>query len=105
MKKVLAVLVLAMFLGGITAPAFASDNISSTDISLFDDDPKKDKKSKEKSSDCDTEVAVKTSDCGDKASDCKTSSSDCASKCGDKGVVTEAKAGDCSTKTKKDCGK
>lgn len=100
MKKVLAILVIAMFLGGITAPAFASNNISLTTISNLDDDPKKAKKSAKKTSDVD----VKTPACGETSSDCKTKSSDCATKCGDKASVTEAKASDCATKAKTDCG-
>lgn len=68
MKKVLAILVIAMFLGGITAPVFASDNSALSTISLADDDPKKVKKTKKsvkksekKSSDCNAEAKK---DCG-----------------------------------------
>ncbi len=60
MKKVLAILVIALFLGGITAPAFASNNSAFITISTVDKDPKKakksEKKSEKKSSDCTTEA-------------------------------------------------
>lgn len=64
MKKILAILVIAIFLGGITAPVFASNNSSLSTISLADKDPKKSKKSKKsekKSSDCNAEAKK---DCG-----------------------------------------
>lgn len=67
MKKVLAILVIAMFLGGITAPVFASDNASNITISTVDKDPKKATKSEKKSTaekksaDCD---AATKKDCG-----------------------------------------
>ncbi len=67
MKKVLAILVIAIFLGGITAPVFASNNSSLSTISLADQDPKKEKKTKKtkksekKSSDCNAEAKK---DCG-----------------------------------------
>jgi len=76
MKKVLAILALALFIGGISVPAIAANNNAPTVISLNEDDPKKAEKSK-KTSDC-----TKT----EKSSDCtKTEkSSDCSKKCGDK---------------------
>jgi len=70
MKKLLAILTLALFIGGISAPVFASDNSSATAIELTDKDPKKDKKSKsDKKSD-----AKKSSECSsEKKSDCSKS--------------------------------
>ena len=75
MKKVLAILVIAMFIGGITAPAFASNNSTLITMSTVDDDPKKAKKSAKKSekkeaaksSDCSSTCGEKAKkDCGDK---------------------------------------
>lgn len=81
MKKVLAILVIAMFLGGITAPAFASNSNTLISISTVDDDPKKAKKSAKKASDCDAKAEAKSSGCGEKASDCDTKAK---KDCGDK---------------------
>ena len=81
MKKTLAILALALFIGGISAPVIASNSNALTLISLHEDDPKKKaegektakkaEKSKEatKSGDCSTE---KKSDCSSekKSSDC-----------------------------------
>ena len=68
MKKLIAILVIAMFLGGITAPVFASNNSVLSNISLSDQDPKKEKKTKKtkkkaekKSADCNTKTKK---DCG-----------------------------------------
>ena len=80
MKKILAILVIALFLGGITAPAFASHNSSLFTISTVDKDPKKTKETEKKSSESTTEKK----------------SSDCA---------TEKKSSDCNTEAKKDCEK
>ena len=80
MKKVLVILALALFIGGISAPAIASNNNALTMISLQEDDPKKKKatKSKEatKSSDCTTEK--KSSDCTHEKKE--KSSSECGDK-------------------------
>jgi len=71
MKKTLAILALALFIGGISVPAIAASNSALTMISLQEDDPKKkekkaDKKAAEKkSSDCTTEK--KSSDCSKKS--------------------------------------
>ena len=92
MKKTLAILVLALFIGGISAPVIASGHNSLTLISLQEDDPKKKSKSKKsenkaekstkatKSGDCTNE---KKSDCtNEKKSDCTNEKrSDCSSKC------------------------
>jgi len=66
MKKTLAILALALFIGGISAPVIATNSNALTLISLQDDDPKKKaEKSKEatKSGDCSQE---KKSDCSSK---------------------------------------
>jgi hypothetical protein len=73
MKKVLAILTLALFIGGISAPAIASVNSTATAIELADKDPKKkDTKKSEKKADCETK----------KASNCETKKSDCSKSCG-----------------------
>ena len=74
MKKVLAILVIALFLGGITAPAFASHNSALITISTVDKDPKKAKKSEKKSAESTTEK--KSSDCS------KEAKKDCGKTCG-----------------------
>ncbi|MCF8346047.1 MAG: hypothetical protein K9G38_02455 [Bacteroidales bacterium] len=86
MKKLVAIVAIVAFMGGMTAPAFANDNASVIAIELADKDPKKaekkaEKKSDKKSSDCSTtEKAAK------KSSDCSTEkkTSDCNTPCGDK---------------------
>ena len=44
MKKVLVIFALALFIGGISAPAIAANSNTLTQISLNEDDPKKKKK-------------------------------------------------------------
>ena len=65
MKKLVAVLALVAFLGGMSAPIFANNNSSLLSIELADKDPKKKKAKKaeaeKKTSDCTTEK--KSSDC------------------------------------------
>ena len=74
MKKTLAILALALFIGGISVPAIAVNNSDLTVISLNEEDPKKKVKSEKKA-----ETSKKSSDCT------KTEkSSDCSKKCGDK---------------------
>ena len=74
MKKTLAILALALFIGGISVPAIAANNSDLTVISLNEEDPKKKEKSEKKA-----ETSKKSSDCT------KTEkSSDCSKKCGDK---------------------
>ena len=78
MKKVLAILALALFIGGISAPVIAANSNALTVIALNDEDPPKKEATKKKatkkeatkkSSDCSSE---KSSDCStDKKSDCK----------------------------------
>ena len=74
MKKTLAIIALALFIGGVSVPAFASDNTALTVITHQDDDPKKKAtKSKEatKSGDCTHEK--KASDCSSEAKPAKSS--------------------------------
>jgi hypothetical protein len=53
MKKLVAVIAIVAFLGGMSAPIIANDNASLTVIELTDKDPKKaDKKSDKKAADC-----------------------------------------------------
>ena len=78
MKKVLAILALALFIGGISAPVIAANSNALTVIALNDEDPPKKeapkkeapkKEAPKKSSDCSSE---KSSDCSTaKKSDCK----------------------------------
>jgi hypothetical protein len=77
MKKVLAILALALFIGGSSAPVIAANSNALTVIALNEDDPKKKETKKEatkkeatkKSSGCSSE---KSSDCStEKKSDCK----------------------------------
>ncbi len=75
MKKIIAILVVSFFLGGITAPVFAANNAELLTISLQDDDPKKTKKSEKKSADCDVPAEKKSADCDAKAA------KDCEKKC------------------------
>jgi len=66
MKKVLAILALTLFIGGISATAVAA-SVNSPAIELHEDD----KKSEEKKSDTKAEATKKSGDC----------SSECESKC------------------------
>ena len=75
MKKTLAILTLALFIGGISVPAIAANNNALTIISLQEDDPKK----KEKKSDKKAETSKEATKSGDCSSEKK--SSDCSSKC------------------------
>jgi hypothetical protein len=72
MRKVLVILALALFIGGISAPVIAANSNALTVIALNEEDPKKKDTKKEatkKSSDCSSE---KSSDCStEKKSDCK----------------------------------
>jgi hypothetical protein len=80
MKKLVAVIAIVAFLGGMSAPIVANDNASLTVIELADKDPKKaDKKSDKKAADCATKETAK------KSSDCTTAKkSPCEKTCGDK---------------------
>jgi hypothetical protein len=74
MKKTLAILALALFIGGISVPVIAATNNAMTIISLNEDDPKK-KAEGEK-----TEKPAEKSAEATKSGDCapKEKSSDCA---------------------------
>lgn len=73
MKKTLAILALALFIGGISVPVIAATNNAMTIISLNEDDPKKkgDGEKTEKSAEKST-AATKSGDCApkEKSSDC-----------------------------------
>ncbi|MCP4310935.1 MAG: hypothetical protein GY790_06700 [Bacteroidetes bacterium] len=73
MKKTLAILALALFIGGISATAIAATIDTPVAIELREDDKKKADKSKKK-----TEATKTSSDCsksceGEKKSDCSKS--------------------------------
>ncbi len=77
MKKTLAIIALALFIGGISVPAIAASNNALTQITLNEDDPKKKEK---KSDDKKAEKSKKAT----KSDGCATEKkSDCSSKCGD----------------------
>ncbi len=79
MKKLVAVIAIVAFLGGMSAPIIANENSSASMVELMDKDPKKAEKKtdkKEKAGDCTTEK---------KSSDCTTAKkSPCEKTCGDK---------------------
>jgi hypothetical protein len=79
MKKVLAILAVALFIGGISAPVIASNSNALTVIALNDEDPKKKDAKKETSKEATKEATKKSSDCSsEKKSDCSTEKkSDC----------------------------
>ncbi len=64
MKKLLAVLALALFIGGLSVPVIAANQNAQTLISLQDDDPKKkaDGEKTEKKAET-TKEATKSGDC------------------------------------------
>ena len=75
MKKVLAILAIALFIGGISVPAFAANSNVKTVIALNEEDPKN------------TETEKKSETTTKKSSECTTtekSGSDCSKKCEDK---------------------
>ncbi len=67
MKKFLAVIALAAFIGGIGAPAFANTTVTVQAVEHAEKDPKKEKKSEKKSKEC-AEAKEKSCEkkCGDK---------------------------------------
>ncbi|HER07650.1 MAG TPA: hypothetical protein ENO20_01965 [Bacteroides sp.] len=83
MRKVLAILALAIFIVGVSAPAIAANNRSFTVISLMDEDPKKKDQTSEK--------AVPAENKSEKKAGCEHS--------------TEAKAEKTAEAKKKDCSK
>ena len=70
MKKTLAILALALFIGGISVPAIAANSNALTLISLQDDDPKKKAEGEKKAEK--SKEATKSGDCSKekKSSDC-----------------------------------
>ncbi len=75
MKKTLAILALALFIGGISVPVIANNSNAPTLISLQEDDPKKAKGEKSEKKAENSKEATKSSDCS------KEKKSDCSSKC------------------------
>ena len=75
MKKTLAILALALFIGGISAPVIANNSNAPTLISLQEDDPKKAKGEKSEKKAATSKEATKSGDCS------KEKKSDCSSKC------------------------
>jgi len=69
MKKVLAILAIALFIGGISVPVIASSNNAMTLISLQDEDPKKkaEGEKSEKKAEKSTEATKKSGDCTSEA--------------------------------------
>ena len=79
MKKVLAILALALFIGGISVPAIAANNNALTVIALNEEDPKKKEATEKEATDKKAETTKKSGDC----TKTEKSSSDCSKKCGD----------------------
>jgi hypothetical protein len=73
MKKTLAILALALFVGGISVPVIAATNNATTTISLNEDDPKKKTEGEKTEKQAEkTAKATKSGDCApkEKSSDC-----------------------------------
>jgi hypothetical protein len=80
MKKALAIIALALFVGAIGAPVIAATVNHPVQTRVLEDDKKKEETKGEKSAEG-TEATKKTSDCsksceGEKKSDCSKSSGD-----------------------------
>jgi len=75
MKKALAILAIALFIGGISAPVIASNNNALTLISLQDEDPKKKAEGEktEKKAEKSGEATKKSGDCSSEAKPAKSS--------------------------------
>lgn len=76
MKKTLAILALALFIGGISVPAIAAINNAPFQITLNEDDPKKKEKKAEDKKAEKSKEAKKSDACAT-----EKKSSDCSSKC------------------------
>lgn len=63
MKKTLAIIALALFIGGISVPAIAAINNTPVEITLTDDDPKKKKAETSKKEAETKKAATKTEGC------------------------------------------
>ena len=75
MKKTLAILALALFIGGLSVPVIASNYDSQTLMELRDEDPKKKVEGEKTEKKAETsKEATKSSDCTNekKASDCSS---------------------------------
>ena len=72
MKKILAVLALVVFIGGVSAPAIAANNNALTLITLNEEDPKKKEKKDANSKDAKTEKNCESAE-----------KKPCAKKCGE----------------------
>jgi hypothetical protein len=75
MKKTLAILALALFIGGISVPAIAAINNNMNTISLLDEDPKKkaEGEKSEKKAEKSKEATKKSGDCSSEAKSAKSS--------------------------------
>jgi hypothetical protein len=75
MKKALAILTIALFIGGISVPVIASSNNAMTLISLTDEEPKKkaEGEKSEKKAEKTKEAAKKSGDCSSEAKPAKSS--------------------------------
>ena len=73
MKKALVIFALALFIGGISAPAIANNSNALTMISIQDDDPKKKKAEGEKKAEKSKEATKKSGDCSSEAKPAKSS--------------------------------
>ena len=77
MKKTLAILALALFIGGISVPVIAANSNALTLITLQDDDPKKKAEGEKSEKKADTsKEATKSGDCSSekKSTDCSSKS-------------------------------
>jgi len=77
MKKTLAILALALFIGGISVPVIAANSNALTLITLQDDDPKKNAEGEKSEKKADTsKEATKSGDCSSekKSTDCSSKS-------------------------------
>ena len=91
MKKTLAILALALFIGGISAPVIASNSNALTLISLQEEDPKKKATEKEgEKKATTTKEATKSADCSH-----EKKSADCSHETKSESA-SEKKGGDCS---------
>jgi len=88
MKKTLAILALAMFIGGISVPAIAANSNALTVISLQEEDPKKKEKKAESAKE--GEAAKKSSKSEGCATEKKAEGEGCAT---EKKATTASKCG------------
>ena len=72
MRKILAMLAIAVFIGGISTPSIASTNNNQTVIALHEDEPKKEKKTE------------KSKEAARSEKDCEGAKKCCSKSCGEK---------------------